>query len=220
MKLTVPVCLLLLTAGVAPSPQTFAQVSTDCPTVLITSAAEVNGPDPAEFQASIKGGSAEVDAAYNWSVSAGTIMSGQGTSQMMVDTNGLAAGEVITASLQVLGYPGSCDTSASASTKVVKKAYKVFEGAYTDDAELARLLSVLIEKRVPDGKSYVVFYAGSAAPAGEVDRLKAAARAHIEGQGQDPENFPFMDGGERDQTTLEFWMAGPGDDAPAPSAAN
>lgn len=217
MRYTVAVLVILVAGAPAGS---FAQVPTDCPTVLITAAAEVNGPDPAQFQASIKGGSADAEAAYNWSVSAGTIIAGQGTSQIMVDTNGLAAGEVINASVQVLGYPGSCDTEASASIKVVRKAYKVFEGAYTDDAELARLLSVLIEKRVPDGKSYVVFYAGNAGPAGEVDRLKAVAKAHIESQGQDLENFPFLDGGQRDRTTIEFWMAGPGDDAPALGAAN
>lgn len=217
MKFAVPM-LVIVAAGA--SAESLAQVSDECPTVMIAADAEVNGPEPAKFQASAKGGSAEVDAAYNWSVSAGTIVAGQGTSQIVVDTNGLAAGTVINATVEVLGYPGSCDTSASAAMSVVKKAYKVFEGAYTDDAELGRLLSVLIEKRVPDGKSYVVFYAGSAAPAGEVDRLKAAAKAHIESQGQDLENFPFLDGGERDRTTIEFWMAGPGDDAPTLGAAN
>lgn len=219
MKTAFPVFLTLI-AGTGLSAQSLAQVETGCPTVLVTAAAEVNSPDPAEFQVAVKGGSADVDALFNWSVSAGTISSGQGTSQIEVDTNGMAAGDVIEANVQVLGYPASCDISASASTTVVKKAYRVFEGAYTDDAELARLLNVLIEKRVPEGKSYVVFYAGSAAAAGELDRLKATAKSHIEDQGQDPEDFPILDGGKREQTTIEFWMAGPGDEAPQPGTAD
>lgn len=214
MKSAVPALLILI--GVAGVPlQSVAQVPTGCPTVLVKSAAEANRPDAAEFDVSVQGGSAEVNALYNWTVSAGYIASGQGTSHIWVDTNGLTAGTVITAMVEVLGYPGSCDTAASAATTVVKKAYKVFEGAYTDDAELTRLLDILIEERPPEGKAYVVLGFGSAAPAGELDRVKATAKAHLEGKGQNLEDFPFLDGGKSDRTTIEFWLARPGDDAPA-----
>ena len=140
-----PACrmFLALIVGGCASFEGLTQEPTACPTVTIASAAEVNSPDAAEFKASLTGGSADVDPLYNWTVSAG----------------------IIEATVEVLGYPGSCDTSASASMTVVTKAYRVFEGAYTDDAQIARLLDALIGERASDAKAYVVFYAGSAAPA-------------------------------------------------------
>ena len=203
--------LVIATCAAMPS---LAQEASPCPTVAIASAAEVNSPDAAEFKVSVTGGSADVDPLYNWTVSAGTISSGQGTSSIQVATDGMAAGDVIEAEVEVRGFQGSCDTSASASIKVVKKATKVFEAAYKDDAELARLLDGLVGKREPDGKAYIVFHAGRDAPAGELDRLKKTAKAHIETRGEDPANYPFMDGGTRDQTSIEFWLAGPEGEAP------
>ena len=205
---------LTLIVGACASFEGLAQEPTACPTVTIASAAEVNARDVAEFKVSVTGGSADVFPLYNWSLSAGTLVAGQGTSTIQVDANGMAGGDVIKAMVEVLGYPGSCDTSASASMTVVTKAYRVFEGAYTDDAQIARLLDALIGERASDAKAYIVFYAGSAAPAGEVDRLKQVAKAHIDSKGENPADYPFMDGGERPQTTIEIWLAGPGDKEP------
>lgn len=212
--------MLTLVGGACAFTKALAQVPTDCPTVLVASAAEVNSLDNAEFQATVKGGSADVDPLYNWTVSAGIIVSGQGTSGILVTAEGMAAGDVITATVDVLGYPGSCDTAASASSTVVKKALKVFEGAYANDDVLIQHLYTLFENRAQGGKVYIVLYAGRGAPAGEVDRIRKVAKQHIENAGEDPADYPFLEGGKRDQTTIAFWMAGPGDEAPAPDATN
>ncbi len=57
---------------------------------------------------------------YNWSVSAGTIQSGQGTSSIMVATTGMPAGEDVTATVEIGGLKPSCSKQSilSASTKV------------------------------------------------------------------------------------------------------
>ena len=211
---------MITVVGALASIEALAQEPTACPTVTIASAAEVNAGDAAEFKVSVTGGSADVFPLYNWSLSAATIVAGQGTSSIQVDTNGMSGGDVIKAMVDVLGYPGSCDTSASASITVVARASRVFEGAYTNDAEFAQMLDALISERAADGKAYVVFYAGSAAPAGEVDKLKQTAKAHIESKGEDPADYPFMDGGEREQTTIEFWVARAGEKGPQLGTAN
>jgi hypothetical protein len=47
------------------------------------------------------------DVTYNWTVSAGTISSGQGTSSITVDTAGLAAGSNVVATVQI-SAPNMC----------------------------------------------------------------------------------------------------------------
>jgi hypothetical protein len=53
---------------------------------------------------------------FNWSVSAGTILSGQGTASIMVSVTGLPKGEKVSASVDVGGLDASCDAQASLST--------------------------------------------------------------------------------------------------------
>jgi len=212
----------MLVLGACASTQVFAQDAA-CPIVTVASAAEVSSPDAAPFKASVTGGGADINALYNWQVSAGTIVAGQGTADILVATDGMPAGQVIEAMIEVLGYPASCDTSASASTAVVKsvpRAYLVYEGPYSDDAELVRLIDAVIANRPAGGKGYVIFDMASSVPAGELDRLKKAATTHIESKGENPEDYPLMEGTPRDQTMIEVWFGNPGDEAPSPGAAN
>jgi hypothetical protein len=67
------------------------QITVSCPTDL------VKAGDSVTFSANVSGGDPKVTPTYNWSVSAGTITSGQGTPSITVDTAGLG-GESITAS--------------------------------------------------------------------------------------------------------------------------
>jgi hypothetical protein len=54
-----------------------------------------------------------------WTVSAGTILAGQGTHSITVDTRGLD-GRVITATLELQGVDRSCPNKASSSTQIMK----------------------------------------------------------------------------------------------------
>ena len=57
---------------------------------------------------------------YNWSLSAGTINSGQGTSTIVVATTGIPTGENVTATVEIGGLKASCakEATLSASAKV------------------------------------------------------------------------------------------------------
>src|SRR5258705_8817221 len=58
-----------------------------------------------------------MNVTYNWSVSAGTISGGQGTSSITVDTAGLG-GQTVTATVELGGLDPSCARTASCSTQV------------------------------------------------------------------------------------------------------
>ncbi len=61
-----------------------------CPTVSVSCPSEVEPNQPITFTASVSGGDPAATWTYNWSVSAGTISSGQGTSTITVDTAGIS----------------------------------------------------------------------------------------------------------------------------------
>ena len=70
------------------------------------------------FTASVAGGPEGASWTYNWSVSAGTISSGQGTSSITVDTTSLG-GQSVTATVSIGGADPSCTgTTASCTTSV------------------------------------------------------------------------------------------------------
>jgi hypothetical protein len=88
---------------------------TPCPTVNVSCPDSVKVGSPIAVSASV--GSTNASVTYNWSVSAGTISGGQGTSSITVDTAGLG-GQTVTATLELGGLDPSCTRTASCSTSV------------------------------------------------------------------------------------------------------
>ena len=89
-----------------------------CPTLTLDGAFDVFGGQPAEFSAHVSGGDRAVTPVFNWTVSAGTIASGQGTATVNVDTNALQ-GRSITAYVQLLGLARECDVHSASRTRVL-----------------------------------------------------------------------------------------------------
>jgi hypothetical protein len=86
----------------------------DCGTLSVSGPAGVTNPgDTMTFTATVSGGSAS--PTYNWSVSAGTIESGQGTPSIVVRTARENAGQTITATVDLGGLDPNCNCQRSAS---------------------------------------------------------------------------------------------------------
>lgn len=93
----------------------FAQNS-DCPTIRLNSGQmEYRDGETANFMASVSGSG---NYTYNWSVSAGSISSGQGTSSITVDTKGQADNS-ITATVELSGAPRDCSSTQSTTVYVL-----------------------------------------------------------------------------------------------------
>jgi hypothetical protein len=92
----------------------FAQTSetSPCPTINLTGPWEVTKLDePIIFRAEVSQEVHNFNAKYNWSVSSGEIIEGQGTLTIKVLRKEL--GKYITAALEVTGLPKECVNSAS-----------------------------------------------------------------------------------------------------------
>ena len=82
----------------------------DCPSLSVTgpSSAMLDSGETMTFSANVSGGSQDQsDVTYNWSVDQGTIIEGQGTPVITVDTNGLE-NTTVTASVVIGGLCESC----------------------------------------------------------------------------------------------------------------
>src|SRR5947199_81701 len=118
-----------------------------------------NQPPTITFTASISGGTAGVTPVYNWKVSAGKILSGQGTQTITVDTSGLA-GQPISATVEVEGYSLECHASCQSSVPAPPNPTKFDEiGEIQRDDEKARLDVFAIElQNSPGSQGYVIAY--------------------------------------------------------------
>jgi hypothetical protein len=91
-----------------------------CATVNISCPDEVFKGEPMICEATLFGGEPTVSPVYEWTVSAGAIIKGQGTSSIEVATAGVADQRLM-ASLKVGGYPPECPKVSTRQVQVRKK---------------------------------------------------------------------------------------------------
>ncbi len=104
-----------------------AEVRPVCPAIEISCPTNVAIDQPLTFTSRYSGGvPANVTPVYNWTVSAGTIIEGQGTDTIKVDTKGLA-GETVRASLSMGGYNLECAADCAVSIPLPKRESRMFD---------------------------------------------------------------------------------------------
>lgn len=81
---------------------------------------------------------------YNWSVSAGTIISGQGTREIKVSTAD-AGGIFITATAEVAGLPAGCTNTVSATVEISTGTELVVKGTFISGEELRRAVHQFVD---------------------------------------------------------------------------
>ncbi|PWT80002.1 MAG: hypothetical protein C5B44_06000 [Acidobacteria bacterium] len=202
---TVAVC------GCAPPP---------CPTISVSCPDAVDQGATITFTASLQGGGGT--PTYNWSVSAGTIASGQGTTTITVDTAGLG-GQTVTATVDVGGLDPACAKTASCSTQVRPPApvcTKFDEyGNIRFNDEKARLDNFAVQlQNQPGSTGYYIVY-GSCAGEGQA-RADRAKNYLVSNRGIDAARIVVIDGGCRAEFAVELWVCPTGATAPTASTEN
>ncbi|HEX3560994.1 MAG TPA: hypothetical protein VHU19_17465, partial [Pyrinomonadaceae bacterium] len=193
-----------------------------CPTLRVSCQDTAKPGDQITFTANVSGGNPNATATYNWTVSAGTITSGQGTSSITVDTKGLPGNSAVTATVDVGGYDRSCATSSSCTTNLVQQAVarKVDEyGNIRFNDEKARLDNFAIElQNDPTSQGYLICYGGRRGRAGEGQaRCDRAKNYLVTTRGIDASRVVTVDGGYREDLTVELWVVPSGATPPAAS---
>ena len=86
-----------------------------CPIVSVSCPSVVDSKQPVIFEATISGGDSEMKPTYTWTVTAGKIISGQGTTKIEVDASNLH-GQSITATVTVGGFDSRCQGNTASCT--------------------------------------------------------------------------------------------------------
>jgi hypothetical protein len=178
---------------------------------------DVGPNEPITFTASVAQGPPGATWTYNWSVSAGTISSGQGTSTITVDTANLA-GQSVTATVSIGGADPSCTgTTASCTTSIrppAPTARKFDEyGNIRFNDEKARLDNFAIQlQNEPTATGTIIVY-GSCAGEGQ-QRGDRAKDYLVNTRGIEAGRITVVDGGCRSELSVQLWIVPSGAAAP------
>jgi hypothetical protein len=191
-----------------------------CPAIEIVCPTTIATDQPLTFNSRYSGGvPANVTPVYNWTVSAGRIIEGQGTSTIKVDTTGLA-GQTVRASLSMDGYTLECSADCGVSIPLPKLNSRRFD-EFPDIArndEKARLDNFGIEMQSdPTATAYVIVYPGKSSKSGEVQHHAGRIVDYlVNSRGLDQRRIVTLVGPSRDQLFVELWLTPQGATPPNP----
>jgi hypothetical protein len=213
--LTFIVLAQLAAMGAAPNPPLLEcpSITVETPSDLICPASEVT------FTASVLGGDPNIQQTYHWTVSAGRIVSGQGTPTITVATADASAslvgnGEGITATVALGGFTAlttSCPQTASRTVRMagccLPRKFDEYGDIQLND-EKARLGNFAIQLRnEPEALGYILIYAGKRAHVNEAERrLERAKNYVVIEHGINAQRIVTIDGGYREDLTVELWV--------------
>jgi hypothetical protein len=179
-----------------------------CPTVTVSCPDSVMDGSSANISATVVTAGTPPVATYNWSVSAGTITSGQGTSSITVDTTG-KGGSSITATVEVGGPDPSCTRTWSCSVPVSPKPKppRKFDeyGNIRFNDEKARLDNFAIQLQNEPGAQGSIIGYGSCGSEGQ-ERGNRAKDYLVNTRGIDAGRLLVVDGGCKPELKVELWV--------------
>jgi len=180
-----------------------------CPSVEIVSPTNVAVDQPVTFSSNVYGGTPVVSPIYNWTVSAGTIIEGQGTSSIKVDTTGLA-GQTLKVTLSLGGQALDCSASSGVSIPLPQAKSRKFDefAAISRNDEKARLDNYAIEiQNDPTSTAYVVIYPQRSARGGDTQRRSQQIVDYlVNTRHVDAKRIVSVIGGARDELHVELWI--------------
>lgn len=191
-----------------------------CPAIEIVCPTDIAMGQPITFTSRLTGGvPANTNVVYNWTVSAGTIIQGQGTETIKVDTAGLG-GQTVRASLSVGGYNLECAADCGVAVPLPKLSNKKFD-EFPDisrNDEKARLDNYGIElQNDPTATAYVIVYPGRFGKKGEVQHHASRIVDYlVNSRGLDKSRIVTLVGPARDNLFVELWITPQGATPPNP----
>ncbi len=197
-----------------------------CPTVTVSCPDTVEVGSPATFTANVNGGDTNVTPTYNWTVTIGTITSGQGTPNITVDTTGFA-GQAITATVTVGGFDpscqntASCTTSATGPTEVPNRKFSEYGDILDDEAKAQLDLYAVELQNDPGATATIITYAnrnGTDRRRRNAQRRADFARDYlVNNRGIDAGRIQTIDGGFREEAATELYIVPTGATQPTAS---
>ena len=197
-----------------------AEVKPVCPAIEISCPTYVAIDQPLTFTSRYSGGvPANIKPVYNWTVSAGTIIEGQGTDTIKVDTKGLA-GQSVRASLSMGGYNLECAADCAVTIPLPKPILERFDefGDIARNDEKARLDNFAIAlQNDPRSTGYVIVYPGRTSKRPQVqDHFGRVIDYLVNSRQIDKNRLKTIEGRKKEELRVELWNAPQGAPPPNP----
>ena len=191
----------------------------ECAMISVTGPAGITQPgESMTFTASASGGSAS-NLTYNWTVSAGTITSGQGTPSITVATTKEMANSSVTATVDVGGQcAATCQRNASETAGIADTIKPVLVdefGKQSNDDIRSRLDTFFTElSNNPGSQGYIINYGTDK----EIAAREKLITNHINFRNQDRSKFTLVRGGAHESGGVhtKLWRVPQGADNPTP----
>ena len=163
----------------------------------------------------------KVNVTYNWSISAGTIISGQGTARILVDTKE-ASGMFITATVELGGLPAKCANTASASAEVIPGAQLIVSGTFTNGQELKNAVQKFIaasgfKDSANTGTAFIYLYKKPNTTESALKIFKDAISRAFDYNKILPDQYKIADGGTKKLAFYEMYLMQGAAKEPKPS---
>lgn len=217
------VIVILLSAFGAPL---FAPplASQQCPSIEVKCPSYPQEADgPITFSANVNGAPSNAKLIYIWEVSSGRIESGQGTTEIVVDTTG-TGGQTPTATLKVRGLDAACGTTASCSAPPfdppISRKFDQYDELSRDEER--KRLEMFGEQlgNEPGSQGYIISYAGRGISLKLVRAHVKAAKTYLINRYQiEPARLVTVEGGRRKKTEYELWIVPTGAKPPKANPA-
>jgi hypothetical protein len=173
---------------------------------------------PLKFSVAVHNAPPDVNIGYEWAVSTGSIVEGNGTNQIKVDLSKTDAKRV-TASVNIKGFAPECANHAFATAQVGVFPYQ-FESTqfyeYSYAIALLDGLFVLMQSE-PHSRGHIIIYGRRTGNGAEVPRIIRSVNNHIIFRGQDPSRLTIINGGFRETSSVEMYLLPAGVFPPAPT---
>jgi len=195
-----------------PPPPTCPNVEIICPTNIVID-------QPLTFASNVSTTTTGIAPIYNWSISAGTIIEGQGTPTIKVDTNGLA-GQTVKATLSIDGYPMDCSASCAVSIPIPQAKCRKFDEfpAISRNDEKARLDNYAVELQSdPQSTAYIVIHPGRTGSPADIHKHTSRVVDYlVNSRDLDVRRLVTLVGETRDDLMVELWSCPQGATPPKP----
>lgn len=203
--LSVLLLLVLASAVRGQTPPTCGVVDVDGPS-------EVEVGTPLVFKAKIAGLTYTTKPEFKWTVSAGTIMAGQGTNEITVDTTGIS-GFVVTVTAGLSEVPPGCSGSASRTTNISApelvrgRLYDEY-GDITFEDEKARLKNLSMQlASEPLTTGHILMSAGQETFEKEAEERLARAKSYLVNVREiDPDRIVTFDCGFAKELVIQLYV--------------
>ena len=189
-----------------------AQTQPTCGIVGIEGPSDVDHDMPLVFKVKITGVIHTTKPEFKWTLSAGTIETGQGTDQITLDTSGLG-GQILTTTVNLSGAPLGCAASASTTTRIkpapiaCDRPFDEFGDIKFED-ESARLDNFVIQlQNVPESSGLIRMWAGQVTFDNEAAARLARAKSYlVDVRGLDANRLVTLDCGFTADLTMQLYV--------------